>query len=83
MRLRKKFKRFIHLIIRMLIGFNILDTDSVFAKGSNRTALAFAFWCCENGHSVRFISPVGNPNQFIEITELLKHKKIIWNYILI
>ena len=77
MRLRKKFKRFIHLIIRMLIGFNILDTDSVFAKGSNRTALAFAFWCCENGHTVRFISPAGNPNQFIEIAELLRQKKIV------
>jgi GR25 family glycosyltransferase involved in LPS biosynthesis len=75
--MRKKFKRFIDLIIRMLIGFNILDTDSIFAKGSNRTALAFAFWCCENGHTVRFISPVGNPNQFIEITELLRQKNIV------
>ena len=75
--MRKKFKRFIDLIIRMLIGFNILDTDSIFAKGSNRTALAFAFWCCENGHTVRFISPVGNPNQFIEITELLRKKNIV------
>jgi len=60
----------------MLIGFNVLDTDSVFAKGSNRTALSFAFWCCENGHTVSFLSPTGNPNQFVEIKELLAEKKI-------
>jgi hypothetical protein len=75
-RARKKFKRFLLSIIRMLIGFNVLDTDSVFAKGSNRTALSFAFWCCENGHSVFFLSPTGNTNQFIEIKELLAEKKI-------
>jgi GR25 family glycosyltransferase involved in LPS biosynthesis len=60
----------------MLIGFNILDTDSIFAKGSNRTALAFAFWCCENGHTVKLLSPAGNPNQFIEIVDLLRQKNI-------
>jgi GR25 family glycosyltransferase involved in LPS biosynthesis len=63
----------------MLIGLTVLGTDSVFAKGCNRTAIAFAFWCSKNGHSVTIISPNSIKNPFNELEATFKEKNIKCN----
>jgi GR25 family glycosyltransferase involved in LPS biosynthesis len=60
----------------MLIGLTVLGTDSIFAKGCNRTAVAFAFWCSKNGHSVTLISPSDVKNPFNELESTFKEKNI-------
>ena len=60
----------------MLIGLTVLGTESVFAKGSNRTALAAAFWFTKNGHSVTLLTPNNIPNAFNELDVILKQRSI-------
>ena len=60
----------------MLIGLTVLGTESIFAKGANRTAIAAAFWFAKNGHTVNLISPNTFPNAFSEIQSVLTEKNI-------
>ena len=60
----------------MLIGLTVLGTDSIFAKGCNRTAVAFAFWCSKNGHTATLISPSDCRNPFTELESTFKEKNI-------
>ena len=60
----------------MLIGLTVLGTESIFAKGSNRTALAAAFWFSKNNHSVMLITPNTIPNTFIDLQSTLEQKNI-------
>ena len=60
----------------MLIGLTVLGTDSIFAKGCNRTAVAFAFWCSKNGHTATLISPSDCKNPFTELESTFKEKNI-------
>ena len=60
----------------MLIGLTVLGTESIFAKGSNRTAIAAALWFAKNGHTVTLISPNTFPNAFSEIQPILTTKNI-------
>ena len=60
----------------MLIGLTALGTESIYAKGCNRTALAAAFWFTKNGHSVALISPNKATNAFSEIEKILTEKNI-------
>ena len=60
----------------MLIGLTVLGTDSIFAKGCNRTAVAFAFWCSKNGHTATLISPSDCKNPFTELDATFKEKNI-------
>ena len=65
----------------MLIGLTVLGTDSIFAKGCNRTAVAFALWCSKNGHSVTLISPSDAKNPFNELESTFKEKNIKCQYL--
>ena len=65
----------------MLIGLTVLGTDSIFAKGCNRTAVAFALWCSKNGHSVTLISPSDVKNPFNELESTFKEKNIKCQYL--
>ena len=60
----------------MLIGLTVLGTESIFAKGSNRTAVAAAYWFAKNGHSVTLLSPNNVSNTFIDLQETFKQKNI-------
>ena len=60
----------------MLIGLTVLGTESIFAKGSNRTALAAAFWFAKNGHSVTLLAPNNVSNAFSDLQEILQQKNI-------
>lgn len=60
----------------MLIGLTVLGTDSIFAKGCNRTAVAFALWCSKNGHTATLISPSDCKNPFTELDATFKEKNI-------
>ena len=60
----------------MLIGLTVLGTDSIFAKGCNRTAVAFAFWCSKNGYTATLISPSDCKNPFTELDATFKEKNI-------
>jgi GR25 family glycosyltransferase involved in LPS biosynthesis len=60
----------------MLIGLTVLGTDSIFAKGCNRTAVAFAMWCSKYGHKATLISPSDCKNPFGELESTFKEKNI-------
>jgi len=60
----------------MLIGLTVLGTDSIFAKGCNRTAVAFAMWCSKYGHTATLISPSNCKNPFGELESTFKEKNI-------
>ena len=60
----------------MLIGLTVLGTDSIFAKGCNRTAVAFAMWCSKYGHTATLISPSDCKKPFTEIESTFKEKNI-------
>ena len=60
----------------MLIGLTVLGTDSIFAKGCNRTAVAFALWCNKYGHTATLISPSDCKKPFTELESTLKEKNI-------
>ena len=60
----------------MLIGLTVLGTDSIFAKGCNRTAVAFALWCSKYGHTATLISPSDCKKPFTELESTFKEKNI-------
>ena len=65
----------------MLIGLTVLGTDSIFAKGCNRTAVAFALWCNKYGHTATLISPSDCKSPFTELDATFKEKNIKCSFV--
>lgn len=60
----------------MFLGITVLGTDSVFAKGVNRTAIALAMCFQQMGHSVTLIHSNKLQTAFAELRDILNDKNI-------